>query len=248
MTCLSSISSSAALMLVHPLRPGLAHTALHIIIVTLCNLPPPLLYCHAVRLSEKPCASGVNWHPWDMGYWIWDIDIDKLILDIDMGYGISIWEMTVSILSSWISIWDILSLWPYPSKEAEESAGVAALGVVVVGVVVVGVVDGGGGIPGGGGRGGRGIPPRRSAARSNWNQSLEAVHHMLASSAATRRFRQGFQLAPSYRSDAERCVRPDALPPQVSSGLASPYSASAAKSGSHLSQKHVAAPQQDAGL
>ena len=54
----------------------------------------------------------------DIGYAIsmLDIDmvihhIDMVILDIDMGYGISIWEMTVSILSSWISIWDILSLW-----------------------------------------------------------------------------------------------------------------------------------------
>ena len=33
-----------------------------------------------------------------------------MILDIDTGYGISIWEMTVSMLLSWISIWDILSL------------------------------------------------------------------------------------------------------------------------------------------
>jgi hypothetical protein len=34
-----------------------------------------------------------------------------------MGYGLMIWEMTVSIWSSWISIWDILSPWftcPYP--------------------------------------------------------------------------------------------------------------------------------------
>jgi hypothetical protein len=38
-------------------------------------------------------------------YGIWDIDmgddsIDTVILDVDMGYGISIWEMTVPILSS----------------------------------------------------------------------------------------------------------------------------------------------------
>ena len=51
----------------------------------------------------------------DMEYGIRVVDmvihhIDMVILDIDMGYGISIWEMTVSIRSSWISIWDILSL------------------------------------------------------------------------------------------------------------------------------------------
>jgi len=45
---------------------------------------------------------------------IWDIDIDMVIhhidmviLDIDMGHRLMIWEMTLSILSSWISIWDI---------------------------------------------------------------------------------------------------------------------------------------------
>ena len=37
--------------------------------------------------------------------------IDMVILDIDTGYGLMIWEMTVSIRSSPISIWDILSLW-----------------------------------------------------------------------------------------------------------------------------------------
>jgi len=37
--------------------------------------------------------------------------IDMVILAIDMGYGLLIWEMTVSIRSSSISIWDILSLW-----------------------------------------------------------------------------------------------------------------------------------------
>jgi hypothetical protein len=36
--------------------------------------------------------------------------IDNVILDIDLGYGLMIWEMTVSIRSSWRSIWDILSL------------------------------------------------------------------------------------------------------------------------------------------
>ena len=35
--------------------------------------------------------------------------IDMVILDIDMGYGLMIWEMTVSIWSSSISIWDFLS-------------------------------------------------------------------------------------------------------------------------------------------
>jgi len=47
---------------------------------------------------------------WNMGYryGIWYIDmvihhIDIFILDIEMGCGISICEMTVSILSSWIS-------------------------------------------------------------------------------------------------------------------------------------------------
>jgi hypothetical protein len=48
-------------------------------------------------------------------YWIWYIDmviyhIDMFILDIDMRYCLMIWEMTVSIRSSPISIWDILSL------------------------------------------------------------------------------------------------------------------------------------------
>jgi hypothetical protein len=33
--------------------------------------------------------------------------IDMVILDIDMGHRLMIWEMTLSILSSWISIWDI---------------------------------------------------------------------------------------------------------------------------------------------
>ena len=48
---------------------------------------------------------------WDMGYrygiWYIDMDIhhmDMVILDIEKGFGISIWEMTVSIWSSTISI------------------------------------------------------------------------------------------------------------------------------------------------
>ena len=36
--------------------------------------------------------------------------IDIVILDINMGCGLMIWEMTASIRSSPISIWDILSL------------------------------------------------------------------------------------------------------------------------------------------
>jgi len=47
-------------------------------------------------------------------YGRWYIDmviyhIGMVILDIDMGYGPMIWEMTVSIWSSWRSIGDILS-------------------------------------------------------------------------------------------------------------------------------------------
>jgi hypothetical protein len=37
--------------------------------------------------------------------------IDTVIQDIDMEYGLMMWEMTVAIWSSPISIWDILSLW-----------------------------------------------------------------------------------------------------------------------------------------
>jgi len=36
--------------------------------------------------------------------------IDMVILDIDMGYGLMIWERRGLIWSSPISIWDILSL------------------------------------------------------------------------------------------------------------------------------------------
>jgi len=63
---------------------------------------------------------------WNMGYRYYGMryidtvihHIDEVILDINMGCGISIWQMTVSILSSWISIWDILSLWCLISKLA----------------------------------------------------------------------------------------------------------------------------------
>jgi len=51
---------------------------------------------------------------WNLGYRYgkWYIDmvinhIDMIILDIDMGYGLMIWEMSVSIRSSPISIWDM---------------------------------------------------------------------------------------------------------------------------------------------
>jgi len=54
---------------------------------------------------------------WDTGYRYEMGYIDMVIYhihlvmrDIDMGYGLMIWEMTVSIRSSPISIWDILSL------------------------------------------------------------------------------------------------------------------------------------------
>jgi hypothetical protein len=39
--------------------------------------------------------------------------IDMVILDIDMGYGPMIWEMTESMWSSAVSIWDMFSLWPW---------------------------------------------------------------------------------------------------------------------------------------
>jgi len=41
---------------------------------------------------------------WEIEY-KWDID-----MGIDMGYGLMIWEMTVSIRSSSISVWDVMSL------------------------------------------------------------------------------------------------------------------------------------------
>jgi hypothetical protein len=53
---------------------------------------------------------------WNMGYrfGIRYIDmviyhIGMVILDIDRGYGLMIWEMTVLIWSSWRSTWDISS-------------------------------------------------------------------------------------------------------------------------------------------
>jgi hypothetical protein len=54
---------------------------------------------------------------WDMGYRfgiphfdMFIYNVDMVILNIDLGYGLMIWEMTVSILSSSVSRWDILSL------------------------------------------------------------------------------------------------------------------------------------------
>jgi len=51
--------------------------------------------------------------------------IDMVILDINMGYGPMIWEITVSMCSSAISIWDILSLWLQapPANEGSRVGG-----------------------------------------------------------------------------------------------------------------------------
>jgi hypothetical protein len=57
--------------------------------------------------------------------WFIEMDIyhiDMVILDIDMGYGLMIWEMTVSIRSSPISIWDVLSLCERPAPQVATSA------------------------------------------------------------------------------------------------------------------------------
>jgi hypothetical protein len=45
------------------------------------------------------------------------------LLDIGMGYELMIWQMTVSIRSSSISIWDILSLWPWQPAHQAVHAG-----------------------------------------------------------------------------------------------------------------------------
>jgi len=42
---------------------------------------------------------------------IYHTDMTILDIDIDMGYGLMIREMTISIWSSSIAIWDILSFW-----------------------------------------------------------------------------------------------------------------------------------------
>jgi hypothetical protein len=49
--------------------------------------------------------------------------IDMVILDIDMGYGLMIWETTVSIWSSPISMWDISSLCLRAALHAQLVAG-----------------------------------------------------------------------------------------------------------------------------
>ena len=64
------------------------------------------------RIWDIDIDSGCGLSIWDMvSTWAYTHHIDMVILDIDMGYGLMKREMTVSILSSWISIWDILSLW-----------------------------------------------------------------------------------------------------------------------------------------
>jgi hypothetical protein len=69
------------------------------------------------RLDVDEISIGLS--IWNMvyGYGIWCVavdtvisHIDMVILDIDMGYGLMIWEMTVLIWEMTISTWDILSL------------------------------------------------------------------------------------------------------------------------------------------
>jgi hypothetical protein len=50
--------------------------------------------------------------------------IEMVILEIDMGYGLMVWEMTVSIWSSCASIWDILSLWWQPHLVRQRIQGI----------------------------------------------------------------------------------------------------------------------------
>jgi hypothetical protein len=72
-------------------------------------------------LNEISIVSSI----WNMGhrYWTWYVHVviyhfDMVILDIELGYGLSLREMTVSI-------WDILSLrmTPYPVVYAAEPVG-----------------------------------------------------------------------------------------------------------------------------
>jgi hypothetical protein len=49
--------------------------------------------------------------------------IDNVILDVDLGYGILMWEMTVSIRSSPISIWDIDTLGPAGGMQSRSEPG-----------------------------------------------------------------------------------------------------------------------------
>ena len=74
-----------------------------------------------IDMGDRYGRSDIN--ETSMGLSIWDVcyryryidmviyHIDTVILDIDMGYGLMIWDMTVSIWEMTISIWDILSLW-----------------------------------------------------------------------------------------------------------------------------------------
>jgi hypothetical protein len=68
------------------------------------------------RSDINEISIGISMRDMDYRYGIWYIDmvinhIDMVGLDIDMGYELMIWEMKVSIRSSPISIWDVLSLW-----------------------------------------------------------------------------------------------------------------------------------------
>jgi hypothetical protein len=65
----------------------------------------------------------------DMGhrYGIWYIEmvmyhINMVIMDLDMRHGLMTRDMTVTIRSSPISIWDILSLWPWRAARREPTA------------------------------------------------------------------------------------------------------------------------------
>jgi len=53
--------------------------------------------------------------------------IDVVILNIDTGYGFMIWEMTVSIRSSPISIWDILFVTLQPGPPYRDAGEVSPL-------------------------------------------------------------------------------------------------------------------------
>jgi hypothetical protein len=50
-----------------------------------------------------------------------------VILDIDMGYGLLMWEITVSIWSSPISMWDIFLLCLRAALHAQLVAGLQGL-------------------------------------------------------------------------------------------------------------------------
>ena len=50
--------------------------------------------------------------------WEFRCTISHIILDIDMGYGLMIWEMTVSIWPSWSSRWEILSPYQHGVEQA----------------------------------------------------------------------------------------------------------------------------------